>query len=133
MDTIAESVVLAFCELTGHGLRNSLPVAAGFGGRVSCSGCVCGALAGEPLFWAQSTAESPWQMARRCLTILFPQPFHQFTEELGSSCCQVINKGDFKSSKHHARCSDIIAKTAAVLFKILEVEEQLIPYQAKCL
>lgn len=118
----AESVILAFCELTGRDPQSLLSVATCFGGGVGRSGCICGALAGGvialgSIYGRKSSDDDkkrPYGLASRL--------FNQFTEEFGSSCCQVINKGDFKSKEHVTRCSGIAAKTAEMLFKILEAE-----------
>lgn len=118
----AESVVLAFCEVTGSCSGDLLPVATGFGGGIGRSGCVCGALAGANIALGSVFGRKSLQDDKKRPYDLAGQLYKEFEQEFGSSCCRVINKGDFKSKEHRMRCSGIAAKTAEILFKIMEAE-----------
>jgi len=115
--------VLSFCEMTSRDHTILLPSATGFGGGIGRCGCICGALAGGIIalgsVYGRKTLEDDKKRPYRFAS----QLCNQFVEEYGSSCCRIINKGDFKSSEHQIRCSDIVEKTAVMLLDIIEAEE----------
>ncbi len=122
----AESVILAFCELTGRDSQNLVPVATGFGGGIGRCGCICGALAGAIIALGSVCGRKSSEDDKKKPYDLASQLFKQFTKEFGSSCCRVINREDFKSREHRARCSNISAKSAEMLFRMLEAEDTIL-------
>lgn len=116
----AESVLRGVCfaqdiELTDQAKMMSTP----FGGGIGRSEDVCGALVGGELAVGASFGRTgpegdrlrSYESARRLRDA--------FQSSFGSTCCKVLNAGDFKSPEHRARCGALVGGATRLAIEII--------------
>lgn len=116
----AESVLRGVC----FGLDIELPdvakmMATPFGGGVGRSEDICGALvAGVMGIGAYKGRTQPDQdkfASYEAAGILH----RRFRDAFGSTCCGVLNKGDFKSPEHRTRCGGYVGGSTSLALQVL--------------
>ncbi len=117
----AEAVLRSFNTALGLGLGDdALRLAAGFGGGIGHSGCVCGALAASimvlgALAGRRSNEESRDEAYR------VSAGFHErFSGNFGGTCCRALNPHPFETKEHLRGCLKITGRTAELLMEYIK-------------
>jgi C_GCAxxG_C_C family probable redox protein len=117
----AEAILRAFNVTLNLGLDdNALKLAAGFGGGIGHSGCVCGALAASIMvlgrLQGRRDKNGNWEAAYQASA-----GFHtKFSEHFGGTCCRAINPLPFETKEHLRSCLKITGQTAELLINYIK-------------
>lgn len=116
----AEAILRSFNTALDLGLGDdALRLAAGFGGGIGHSGCVCGALAASimvlgALQGRRSNEESRDEAYR------VSAGFHdRFSGNFGGTCCRALNPHPFETKEHLRGCLKITGRTAELLMEYI--------------
>lgn len=116
----AESVLRGVChawsiELTELAMRMATP----FGGGVGRSEDVCGALSGAVMALGTSLGRVRADEDRFRSYEPARALHDRFLTEFGSTSCRVLNRGDFESSEHRARCRKFVEGATRIALDVL--------------
>jgi C_GCAxxG_C_C family probable redox protein len=116
----AESVLRGVCfaqriDLTDQAKRMATP----FGGGVGRSEDICGALAGGVLAIGADRGRTSAQEDRLKSYEAAGKLYRAFQTRFGSTCCNVLNKSDFKSPEHRTRCGRYVNEATSLAIQIL--------------
>ncbi|MBU0623977.1 MAG: C-GCAxxG-C-C family protein [Candidatus Thermoplasmatota archaeon] len=105
----AESVLRGVCfaqsiELSDQSRKMATP----FGGGVGRSEDVCGALIGGVLAIGLSLGRTTPEEDRLASYEAAGKLYKAFQARFGSTCCKVLNRSDFKTPEHRARCGEYV-------------------------
>lgn len=119
----AESVLRG----VGHAQCLDLPetclrMATPFGGGIGRCEDVCGALAGGVMAVGACLGRTTPEGDKRVSYSAANNLFRMFVQEFGSCRCHDLNKGDFSSPEHGARCSQFVRE--ATRFSLLAIREK---------
>lgn len=117
----SEAILRAFNTALNLGLDdNSLRLAAGFGGGIGHSGCVCGALAASIMVLGALQGRKSKEESRETM-YRASEGFHKkFSEQFGGTCCRVLNRHPFDTRDHLRCCLKITGTTAELLMNYIQ-------------
>lgn len=105
-NSCTRSVLLA----TGHASEELLAAAAGFGGGIGKSGCLCGAISGGVMALGLHGHGS---RSAELVTA--------FKERFKTTCCRGLSKGfTWMSAEHRANCRTITTTTTGIVEQLLQ-------------
>jgi len=117
----AESALRGVCFGRGVDLPDvALRMATPFGGGVGRCEDLCGALSGAVMGIGAQLGRTDgngdkfrsYEAAKELCTA--------FVHKFGSTSCRDLNKGDFKSKEHEARCKNLTLESVRMAHRILE-------------
>jgi C_GCAxxG_C_C family probable redox protein len=116
----AESVLRGVCfaeeiELADQSKRMATPL----GGGVGRSEDICGALLGGVLGLGTVLGRTSPEEDRLRSYDAAGRLYKMFQQRLGSTCCRVLNKGDFKSPEHRSRCGRFVSEATRMALQVL--------------
>ena len=116
----AEAILRAFNTTLELGLDDdALRLAAGFGGGLGHSGCVCGALAAAVMVLGALQGRRSKDESRDA-AYRASQGFHDaFSGHFGATCCRALNPHPFESKEHLRSCLKITGQTAELLINYI--------------
>lgn len=117
----AEAILRAFNATLNLGLDdNALKLAAGFGGGIGHSGCVCGALAASIMVLGALQGRRH-QSESRDAAYRASAGFHdKFSGHFGGTCCRALNPHPFETKDHLRGCLKITGQTAELLINYIQ-------------
>lgn len=105
----AESVLRGVCHAQGTDLPDAcLRMATPFGGGIGRTEELCGALSGAVMAVGASLGRTGPEGDKTRSYEAANAVFRDFVSEFGSCRCHDLNKGDFKSPEHRARCDRLV-------------------------
>lgn len=112
----AEAILRSFNTALNLGLsKEALKLAAGFGGGLGHSGCVCGALAASVMVLGALRGRTDKEQNRQP-AYQASEGFHRkFSEHFGGTCCRILNPHPFETKEHLRNCLKITGGTAELL------------------
>jgi C_GCAxxG_C_C family probable redox protein len=115
----AESVLRGAClaqgvELADQAKRTATP----FGGGVGRSEDICGALMGGVLALGVCLGRTKPEEDRLKSYDAAGRLYKLFLERFGSTCCKMLNKGDFKSPEHRVRCGTYVSEATRLTIQV---------------
>lgn len=107
----AESVLRGVCHAQGMDLPDTcLRMATPFGGGIGRSQELCGALSGAVMAVGASLGRTEVEEDKGRSYEAASRLFGDFIGAFGSCKCRDLNKGDFKSPEHRARCDKFVGE-----------------------
>ena len=106
----AVTILRTFDELLDLQLGENVRIAAGFGGGVGHSGCICGALNASIMVINLLAGRKDRSESVKPIYDLAAEFHTLFTKEHTASCCRII-----KPKQPGGNCNDVILKTANLL------------------
>jgi C_GCAxxG_C_C family probable redox protein len=119
----AESIIHGFNDVLNLKIDpEMIKMFSGYGGGLGYAGCMCGALSASiailGYFKGRRTSEE-----KRDVIYDLSNRFHDcFEEELGATCCRVLNPYSFNTPEHARTCLKITGNTAKILMQFLLAE-----------
>lgn len=112
----AEAILRAFNTVFELGMGDdALRLAAGFGGGIGHSGCVCGALAASIMVLGALQGRRSKDESRDA-AYQASKGFHdRFSEHFGGTCCRILNPLPYDTRDHLRGCLKITGQTAQLL------------------
>jgi len=108
----AESVLRGVCLAQGLNLPDTcLKMATPFGGGVGRSEDLCGALSGGVMAVGASLGRTDEKGEKARCYDAANRLYKEFVRMMGSAQCGVLNKGEFGTPEHRARCGRFVRET----------------------
>jgi C_GCAxxG_C_C family probable redox protein len=116
----AESVLRGVCFAQGIDLVDQARrMATPFGGGIGRSEDTCGALIGGVLAIGVSLGRTAPEQDRLRSYEAAGKLYKTFQARFGSTCCKVLNKGDFKTPEHRTRCGEYVRGGTKLAIQVL--------------
>lgn len=114
----AETILRTFNDVLDLQLGQNVRIAAGFGGGIGQTGCVCGALNAAIMVINLLAGRQSGQESIKPIYALTAEFHSLFTQKYGAACCRAI-----KAKRQGAGCNDLIMQTASLLAEFIQERE----------
>jgi C_GCAxxG_C_C family probable redox protein len=116
----AESVLRGVCFAQGIELADQARMmATPFGGGIGRSEDTCGALIGGVLAIGVALGRTLPEEDRLISYEAAGKLYQAFQARFESTCCKILNRSDFKSAEHRARCGEYVREATSLAIRIL--------------